>query len=977
MRLENKFIFFLFWILLFLLGSGLHVHAVVVSTVGELETAVSNANGGGDKEIILKNGTYTLNDVLGIWADGVTVRSQSGSRAKVKIYGQGMYGGVTHIFNVAGTDFTAKDMTIGRVSNHAIQIWGNNNSSNTLLSNLHIVDTYEQMVKISYDPSSSNSSKNGVMQNCLLEYTAGVGPQYYIGGIDGHQAKNWIVRNNVFKNITSPSGDVAEHAVHFWSDSEDTLVENNWIINCDRGIGFGLGNRGHIRGIIRNNMIYHSSTDHGFADVGIGLENASNAKVYNNTVFLAHSYPNAIEYRFPGTSGGMIKNNLCNKAVTSRDGGSAQVSHNITNAQSNWFVSLSSGDLHLASAVSQVVDKGVSISGLVSDFDGDSRPQGSGIDIGADEYAAAVPATITVISPNGGEMWETGSTRDITWTSTGTVGNVKIEYSINNGSSWSTIKSSTSNDGIYSWSGLDTVSSQCLVRISEASDGDPMDTSDGVFSIVSGTAPAVISLNRSQLVFGASISGMTGGTQTFSISNTGQGTLNWSVSDNAGWLICTPTSGTGSAVISVSVAVSGLSAGTYTGTVTVSSSNASNSPQAVAVTLNIYTLGGDSAPFGSFDSPIHGSTVRSSIPVTGWALDDMGVESVKIYRDPVSGEGSSLVYIGDALLVEGARTDIESAHPDYPMNYKAGWGYMMLTNFLPNSGNGTFVIYAAAADACGHQVTLGSKTVTCDNVNAVKPFGAIDTPAPGEAVSGSNYSNMGWALTPLPNKIPVNGSTINVYIDGVDLGHPTYNIYRSDIAELFPGYANSNGAAAYLDFDTTVYSNGIHTIAWSAADNAGNSDGIGSRYFTIRNSETAAAGKKDAVFNVNPGRIPFNYSHPVSIKKGYHPNSEPMAIYPNENGIISIEIKELERVEIHFFDSTLNIEHRTLNLSSLPIGSTLDMERGVFYWQPGPGFIGDYHFIFIIKEEKTEGIKKRVVRIRIIPEFEKKKKWYM
>jgi len=54
-------------------------------------------------------------------------------------------------------------------------------------------------------------------------------------------------------------------------------------------------------------MIYHSSTDHGFADVGIGLENASNAKVYNNTVFLAHSYPNAIEYRFPGTSGGMIK----------------------------------------------------------------------------------------------------------------------------------------------------------------------------------------------------------------------------------------------------------------------------------------------------------------------------------------------------------------------------------------------------------------------------------------------------------------------------------------------------------------------------------------------------------------------------------------------------------------------------------------------------------------------------------------------
>jgi hypothetical protein len=139
-------------------------------------------------------------------------------------------------------------MTIGWVSNHAIQIHGEDNSSNTLISNLRIVDTYEQMVKISYNSSSSNSSKNGKMEYCLLEYSSGMGPQYYIGGIDGHQCKNWTVRNNVFKNIRSPSEDVAEHAIHFWSNSEDTLVENNVIINCDRGIGFGLGSSGHSGG---------------------------------------------------------------------------------------------------------------------------------------------------------------------------------------------------------------------------------------------------------------------------------------------------------------------------------------------------------------------------------------------------------------------------------------------------------------------------------------------------------------------------------------------------------------------------------------------------------------------------------------------------------------------------------------------------------------------------------------------------------
>ncbi len=138
-------------------------------------------------------------------------------------------------------------------------------------------------------------------------------------------------------------------------------------------------------------------------------------------------------------------------------------------------------------------------------------------------------------------------------------------------------------------------------------------------------------------------------------------------------------------------------------------------------------------------------------------------------------------------------------------------------------------------DSSGHEVTLGIKTIICDNAGAVKPFGAIDTPAPGSTVSGSTYRIQGWVLTPMPNSIPLGGSTINVYLDGKYLGHPVYNIYRSDIASLFPGYANSSGANAYYYLDTTKFSNGVHTVAWVAVDNAGNTDGIGSRYFYIRN----------------------------------------------------------------------------------------------------------------------------------------------
>ncbi|MFC2145782.1 hypothetical protein ACFLRT_00305 [Acidobacteriota bacterium] len=99
---------------------------------------------------------------------------------------------------------------------------------------------------------------------------------------------------------------------------------------------------------------------------------------------------------------------------------------------------------------------------------------------------------------------------------------------------------------------------------------------------------------------------------------------------------------------------------------------------------------------------------------------------------------------GDAVFVEGARPDVEKAYPGYPMNYRAGWGYMMLTNFLPNGGNGTFKIHAIAVDSEGHQVTLGTKTINCDNTNAVKPFGAIDTPDQGGTASGSNFINCVW-----------------------------------------------------------------------------------------------------------------------------------------------------------------------------------------------------------------------------------------
>ncbi|MBI4775736.1 MAG: right-handed parallel beta-helix repeat-containing protein [Deltaproteobacteria bacterium] len=367
------------------------VEAVVVSNVTELSDAIYNAHHGGDKTILIEAGTYALNDMLVVTTDDVSVNSVSGDRDSVVIKGNGMAGGVTHVFNVAADRFSVQNVTLRDVSNHAVQFHPGVKSP--VIRNVHILDTGEQMVKIAYDPAQMDlTADDGVMENCLLEYSADIGPQWYIGGIDAHNAKNWIVRDNVFKYIRSPSLALAEHAVHFWSDSRNTLVERNLIINCDRGIGFGLGDRGHLNGIIRNNMIYHDENDPtGFADVGIGLESAAGAQVYNNTIYMEHGYPNAIEYRFTATTGVLIANNLTNRLIQQRDGGQATLSNNVTNAEFDWFQDVGQGDLHLAGAVDEAVDQGQVLAGLTDDFDKENRPAGGGMDIGADEYAVDGP----------------------------------------------------------------------------------------------------------------------------------------------------------------------------------------------------------------------------------------------------------------------------------------------------------------------------------------------------------------------------------------------------------------------------------------------------------------------------------------------------------------------------------------------------------------------------------------------------------
>jgi subtilisin family serine protease len=474
----------------------------------------------------------------------------------------------------------------------------------------------------------------------------------------------------------------------------------------------------------------------------------------------------------------------------------------------------------------------------------------------------------------------------------------------------------------------------------------------------------IITLNRNQLNFSGVVSSNATGSQVVWLNNEGNGTMNWSAAANSSWLTCLPTSGTDNGVISVSVDHSGLSAGTYSGSINITSPDASNSPQTVTVNLTVINSGQDQPPFGIFATPISGSSMSGSIPVTGWALDDVGIQQVQIFN------GST--YIGEAFFVAGARPDVEQSYPFYPNNYKAGWGYMLLTHFLPGGGNGTYTLNAKAIDLSGKTVTLGSKTITIDNNNAVKPFGAIDTPAQGGSASGKSFVNWGWVLTPFPNSIPTDGSTIHVWVNGIDKSHPTYNVYRSDIAGFFPGLLNSNGAAGYFHLDTTKYPNGVHTIQWTATDSNNNTDGIGSRYFTIQNTGANTSQNKSKghryFSNLPEMKNIQRNSDPVLLKKGFNKTAPLGKILPDDKGMITIRARELDRLEIQLSTVPIHTKSKDLHIiptSPLPIGASLDTKTHIFYWQLGPGFVGTYQLDFLTTG--PAGTTRKRIRIKIEP----------
>jgi hypothetical protein len=486
-----------------------------------------------------------------------------------------------------------------------------------------------------------------------------------------------------------------------------------------------------------------------------------------------------------------------------------------------------------------------------------------------------------------------------------------------------------------------------------------------------GNGPTM-TLDKTSLRFGAVSLGATFTSQTSAqvvrLRQSGlPGTVTWTAQSASPWIVVTPASGTGAADLSISIApaagvpISGL----VTGGVQLTFNGAATNGGSIDIALTTIQNGLSAPPFGVIDTPVEGqSGITGAIALTGWALDDVEIDRVTICRVPYFPHeitmpisphcgGRNDVFLGFAVRVDGARPDVAAAFPTHPQHTKGGWGYMLLTNMLPAGGNGPYVIIAFAYDREGMVVQLGNRLINCSNDAATKPFGAIDTPEQGGVASGGAYVNFGWALTQNPKTIPVDGSTITVLVDGAPVGNATYDNFRGDIATLFPGRNNSNGAVGYRVIDTTALENGVHTISWVVTDDQGNTEGIGSRYFSVSNDAsglTAAVASARSADDRGIQAAPLD-RRSVMARRGFDLNA-PWASYGvNADGRTVIRGEELDRFQLALDrndgEQLAGFLRAGDRLEPLPAGARLDASTGSFTWAPGVGFVGTYDLVFV------------------------------
>ncbi|HEY6886160.1 MAG TPA: choice-of-anchor D domain-containing protein, partial [Solirubrobacter sp.] len=257
--------------------------------------------------------------------------------------------------------------------------------------------------------------------------------------------------------------------------------------------------------------------------------------------------------------------------------------------------------------------------------------------------------------------------------------------------------------------------------------------------------------------------------KTINVANSGEGTLAFTVSDNAPWLTVTPTSGSAPATLSAAVDTSGLAAGTYNANIVIDAGGISGSPSTIPVSLIVTT-----APPAGTDTlggaAVVGTNASSADPGAGEAYQITGavsgaVSRLRLYVDGSStatqlvlglysdlgGAPGALLGTGSATTVaKGAWNEVSLATP---IAMTAGATYWFgLVN--PVGSGGTLVWRDRAGGIGGNEQTSFSRTLSTLPASWVALGRWTDGPVSGYALGTAG------AVIPPPAELSVSASSL-------------------------------------------------------------------------------------------------------------------------------------------------------------------------------------------------------------------------
>lgn len=375
----------------------------------------------------------------------------------------------------SGTISLASNASFGRQTNSAYDALNGNLDDiriyNRALTADEVTELYNldlptlQTGLVAYYPFNGNANdESGNGNHATAFYTQNTPDRFGVpnsafkfNGIDGSTGST-VVTNNTILNIGQ-----SQYTIHFWFKPDNISQITSTLINTnpDRGVGIG----------------FNYETEPGYVAFWVG--NASGTWYALNQHGPKNNYQTGVWYSVTLTKIGTQYNFYIN--------GQFEKTTDVPQAASfNYNVKLQISGLNNLSEI---------FAGDIDDIRIYNRALSSAE---VTELYNLETQTVSVTSPNGGENWQVGTSHNITWTSSN-VTNVKLEYTTNNGSAWNSIVTSTpAAAGTYSWTVPNTPSTQCKVRVSDASNSLTSDVSNATFTIQVPAGPGWVPISNPQ-----------------------------------------------------------------------------------------------------------------------------------------------------------------------------------------------------------------------------------------------------------------------------------------------------------------------------------------------------------------------------------------------------------------------------------------------------------------------------------------------